>query len=43
MSRIPGIDPTLADGPVSDILTSQKKNWGQLLNPYLIYARRGKI
>ena len=43
MSRIPGIDPTLADGPISDILASQKKNWGLSLTPYLVYARRPSI
>jgi alkylhydroperoxidase family enzyme len=43
MSRLSGIDPAQADAPVSETLESQKKNWGQYLNPYLVYARRPSI
>lgn len=43
MSRIPGIDPTQANEAISEILENQKKDWGQFLNPCLIYARRPSI
>ena len=43
MSRIPGIDPTQAASPISEIFKSQKTTWGQALAPYLVYARRPSI
>lgn len=43
MSRIPGIDPDSAEGPIRAVLTAQTKKWGGPLLNHLVYARRPTI
>ena len=43
MPRIPGIDPTTAEGDVKTALDAQTKRWGAPLGPYLLYARRPAV
>ncbi len=43
MSRIAGIDPKQAEAAVFEILQGQQQTWGDVLKPYLLYARRPSI
>lgn len=43
MSRIPGIDPAQANGPIAATLAAQAKRWGGPLLNHLVYARRPTI
>lgn len=40
MTRVPGIDPTTADGYIGKVLQAQSRTWGAPLNNHLLYARR---
>lgn len=40
MSRIEGIDPSQAAGPVRRVLEAQREHWGAPLSTHLVYARR---
>lgn len=41
--RIPGIDPSKADGPILAVLKAQAERWGAPLINHLLYARRPSI
>jgi hypothetical protein len=41
--RIPGIDPTKAEGPILTVLKAQAERWGAPLINHLLYARRPSI
>ena len=43
MARIPGVDPTQADGPIAAVLRAQTERWGSPLANHLLYARRPSI
>jgi len=43
MSRIPGIDPAAAEGPIRAVFNAQAQKWGGPLLNHLIYARRPTI
>ena len=39
MPRIPGIDPTEAEGAIKTVFDAHTKRFGAPLSPYLLYAR----
>jgi len=41
--RIPGIDPTKAEGAILAVLKAQAERWGTPLINHLLYARRPSI
>ncbi len=43
MSRISGVDPAAAEGPIRAVLVAQAQKWGGPLLNHLIYARRPTI
>ncbi len=43
MSRIPGVDPAAAEGPIRAVLAAQAQQWGGPLLNHLVYARRPTI
>ena len=43
MTRIEGIDPDLAHGPIKAVFEAQTKKWGAPLLNHLLYARRPTI
>lgn len=43
MSRIPGVDPDKAAGPIAATFAAQAKQWGGPLLNHLVYARRPTI
>lgn len=43
MTRVPGIDPSVADGYIGRILAAQQERWGEPLLNHRIYARRPTI
>ncbi|MEM7354578.1 MAG: hypothetical protein AAF657_27465 [Acidobacteriota bacterium] len=43
MSRIAGIDPARATGPVAKVLRAQAEVWGDPLLNHLVYARRPNL
>ena len=43
MSRIPGVDPDKAEGPIAATFAAQAKKWGGPLLNHLVYARRPTI
>ena len=43
MTRVPGVDPSAADGYVGRIFEAQKKRWGAPLLNHRVYARRPTI
>lgn len=43
MTRIPGVDPNQADGPIAAVLRAQAERWGNPLTNHLLYARRPSI
>lgn len=43
MTRIPGVDPDQADGPMGAVFRTQTERWGAPLANHLLYARRPSI
>ncbi len=43
MARVQGIDPAAATDRMAQVFQKQKKTWGVVLDPYLVYARRPSI
>ena len=43
MSRIPGVDPATAEGPIAAVFAAQAKKWDDPLLNHLLYARRPTI
>lgn len=43
MSRIPGVDPAAAEGPIRAVFNAQAQRWGGALLNHLVYARRPTI
>jgi hypothetical protein len=43
MSRIPGVNPAKAEGPIAAVFAAQAKKWGGPLLNHLLYARRPTI
>ncbi len=43
MTRIEGVDPEQADGPIAAVFKAQRARWGAPLLNHLIYARRPTI
>ena len=43
MSRIDGVDPNRAEGPIRAVFEAQVKKWGAPLLNHLLYARRPSI
>jgi hypothetical protein len=43
MTRLPGVDPAQADGPIAAVLRAQAERWGNPLGNHLLYARRPSI
>ena len=43
MSRIDGVDPERAQGPIRTVFEAQIKQWGAPLLNHLLYARRPAI
>jgi hypothetical protein len=41
--RIPGVDPTQAEGPIRAVFNAQAERWGAPLINHLLYARRPSI
>ena len=40
MTRIDGIDPEQAEGPIAAVFRAQAEHWGAPLANHLLYARR---
>jgi hypothetical protein len=40
MTRIEGVDPEQAEGPISAVFRAQTEHWGAPLANHLVYARR---
>jgi hypothetical protein len=40
MTRIDGVDPEQADGPMAAVFRAQTERWGAPLANHLLYARR---
>jgi hypothetical protein len=43
VSRIDGVDPNRAEGPIRAVFEAQVKKWGAPLLNHLLYARRPSI
>jgi len=43
MARIDGIDPRNADPDLRSAFEAQVESWGEVLHPYLVYARRPTV
>ncbi len=43
MTRIAGVDPQQAEGPIATVFRAQTEHWGAPLANHLLYARRPSV
>lgn len=41
--RIEGVDPATVEPDLAAIFKTQEETWGEMLGPYLLYARRPSV